>query len=91
MPNLAPQQETNTMKHTWNIDPTTGSIDQDGTPIAFMVGEWYGEKNDVHNNARLIAAAPEMLAAMKLANDYASNPDMWLDKVYKAISKAKGE
>jgi hypothetical protein len=35
-------------------------------------------------------AAPDLLEALELAHEYASNPNMWLAKAWQAITKAKG-
>jgi hypothetical protein len=35
-------------------------------------------------------AAPDLLEALELAHEYASNPNMWLAKAWQAIAKAKG-
>lgn len=76
-----------------NIQPADG-----GLAIAAVVngemrrmGGQYGEHIA---NARLIAAAPKMLAALRLVmeNDIADGADPWLvDQIWAAIAKAEGD
>lgn len=45
---------------------------------------------EAESNARLIAAAPELLEALKLAIAAYENPNIWLDDARAAIAKAEG-
>ena len=47
----------------WHVDYTQGMVTQDGVPIAYV----YGDYSDTPlPDARLIAAAPDLLAALKV-------------------------
>jgi hypothetical protein len=68
------------MFKTWRINSPSGMV----AALADIPGE-------VIPNARLIAAAPDLLEALKLVRDNAKedSPEMW-DKVNAAIAKATG-
>lgn len=85
-------------KHTpgpWSVREDIGAVfDRDGLPIATGGSESYEE---YQANARLIAAAPELLEACKQAYDVIDDMDgPWnLDRIYNtlkvAIAKAEGK
>lgn len=47
--------------------------------------------NEIHANANLIAAAPELLDALELALSYAGYGDDWVSSARAAIAKARGK
>jgi hypothetical protein len=81
----------------WRIDeryPGSYSIEPD---VAWLGASSSHQPGENFANARLIAAAPEMLAALELAKQFghenamrAIDPDGW-DAINAAISSAKGE
>ena len=80
----------------WEWDKSMGTwVKMDGRVGARIIGIGkYPEVSDseVHANARLIAAAPEMLEALELMRD-ARIPEEYaeaIDKARTAIAKAKG-
>ena len=98
------------MMHTkgpWTIDRNGKLTDFDGIPTIFIFGadgQGYGRVamayaesgrvDELEPNARLIAAAPELLEAMeRVASAYAHietcNMPAWLDAVEEAIRNAK--
>lgn len=98
--------DANTAKHT----PGPWWIDEDGDYLCICEGEAneFGEREEVAllhcnrpslratqpQNARLIAAAPELLAALKMADDCVwgdvSEVAAWLSIAKSAINKAEG-
>jgi hypothetical protein len=86
-------------KHTpgpWELEIITGAyVTADGTHIADVHhGRTATAKAEGHANARLIAAAPELLEALCLAHDYLAgngwDDDPRLDTIRAAIAKATG-
>ena len=91
-------------KHTpgpWQIGKNFGSVVCD-TPVPGIRGsddtEYYGghliAESVTEANARLIAAAPELLEALKelmvAADRVSAEPVTWLGKARAAIAKAEG-
>ena len=91
-------------KHTpgpWQIGKNFGSVVCD-TPVPGISGsddtEYYGghliAESVTEANARLIAAAPELLEALKelmvAADRVSAEPVTWLGKARAAIAKAEG-
>lgn len=81
---------------------SNGMVNQ--TPINPVIGVAYGDKNESTANARLIAAAPDLLAALEetlqalidmlLDRDYTEesvSQDPAVIKARAAIAKARGE
>lgn len=62
--------------------------DERGVLIAVVQSE---DSDELLANARLIAAAPELLAALEHVLDRATMPGFLRDKVKAAIAKATGE
>jgi hypothetical protein len=56
------------------------------TPVAFISG-YFGEAQEA--NARLIAAAPELLAALEAVMTHAEAENADFSRAYAAIAKAK--
>lgn len=85
---------------TWRVNegyPDHGIIDQHGHLIAMVTTDEDRpqEPDEVLRNAVLIAAAPELLTALKgvaAAHNCIESCDMpeWLDAVESAIAKAEG-
>ena len=89
-------------KHTsgpWSVGPQQSvtsrgwSIaDKNGNRLAFVLGE---HSPELQANARLIAAAPDLLVALMLAKDMMIANDLSLPKTFEvideAIAKARGE
>jgi hypothetical protein len=77
--------------------------DKNGSDVAMALGEYSTESDRMEANARLIAAAPDLLEAAKSAwmlieqiNEFGKcvdgqTFDLAYDKVKAAIAKAKGE
>jgi hypothetical protein len=71
-------------------------VDKDGTRIADVCDRWdsqepYSFLSSAKSNARLIAAAPELLAALELIYSNAEESPEWIrDRIQPAIAKAKG-
>ena len=91
-------------KHTpgpWRVDrqnpsPTTGEWMISGSKPGYLAEVRDCGSGDVKSNARLIAAAPEMLEVLQLCRqhmyDHASNtPDNAFEKLCAVIAKATGE
>lgn len=95
-------------KHTpgpWDVLPYVDAIkilDSNGSSIALVCDRWTDEPGMPPDNARLIAAAPDMLAALQrlceqaeMTEDYRDSFDGTLVNACKqaraAIAKAKGE
>ena len=89
-------------KHTpgpWVIDKDSHHInirpEGQGYLLATIATFWAETEENTHEaNARLIAAAPDLLAALEQANEmlkYIGGCQDTVDKASKAISKAKGE
>jgi hypothetical protein len=80
----------------WTVgsDGATISGRRHGTPYSFTIAETFGYKGERVANARLIAAAPEMLEALEglLADKYLADPinaDR-MGKARAAVAKVKG-
>lgn len=88
-------------KHTpgpWEIDseqPSTVKKFTHGNRLSIAtVHGGYGEKTRRTANARLIAAAPELLEALESFPGFlaeTSEGDPWLEKMRYVIAKARGE
>lgn len=90
-------------KHTprpWRIGPLQeiiAAIPKNDPEGGFAIAEVYGDFGidpsrdpEAHANARLIAAAPDLLAACKEVLRCACLPDSWAEPVRAAIAKAEG-
>ena len=81
---VGPQQSITS--RGWSI------ADKNGDRLAFVLGEYSLE---LQANARLIAAAPDLLAALMLAKDMMITNDLSLPRTFEvideAIAKARGE
>lgn len=86
-------------KHTrgpWGVKPVGYGVSIE--PDLAWVGYGSAHDKDIHDaNARLIAAAPELLEALELADECgqatgadSSYPEAW-ESIRAAIAKAKGE
>ena len=91
----------NQLKHTpgpWNVDGDATvygprfSIANDKEQIGrFEVADCKGYKQEREANARLIASAPELLAALELVFSNAGESPEWIRaRIAPVISKAKG-
>lgn len=70
-----------------NLCPTVGT--QDGLMVAMVA---HGENHPTAANARLIAAAPELLAALALANGHLEHMAAWMSRLRTGYSfEALGE
>lgn len=99
------------MKHTpgpWMVKTTDGRknigiesaevvrMDDGATVASVHITAWKQDGRDARPNARLIAAAPDLLEALQnaLASCYESaddcDPGSWQDLAKKAIAKAEG-
>lgn len=79
----------------WEVlaGPEWGGFTVGGQRIVATMREW-GFPGEAEANARLIAAAPDLLAALESAEDVLSETDTHLSTLHKvraAIAKAKGE
>ncbi len=82
-------------KHTpgpWVVNPVRAQVDATHAPICQLL--WptrMRSEDETESNARLIAAAPELLAALdEIARDYVTPPRL-ADIARAAIAKAKGQ
>jgi hypothetical protein len=93
--------ETNGNNSQVAIGPTRGATRGRPVAIAIVKGCSFGPDDVLDANARLIAAAPELLEALEYAvTQYGkpggpwnvpSDPDGWLDRARAAIAKARGQ
>ena len=90
--------ETRRYKHSGGVDGTEvavhyGTAENRGNCIAFAYG--HGARGDAEADARLIAAAPDLLEALKKARRYVVSSHepvgAELDDIDAAIAKATGE
>lgn len=63
-------------------------VNADKSEVAWLRSYMGVQDEQIEANARLIAAAPDLLAALKLAKDHSELEDEVLDIVDAAISKA---
>ena len=81
---VGPQQSITS--RGWSI------ADKNGDRLAFVLGEYSLE---LQANARLIAAAPDLLAALMLAKDMMITNDLSLPRTFEvideALAKVRGE
>lgn len=85
-------------KHTpgpWSIC-FDGQLDgADGTRVLFLPFDSYKEFNDlqptIKANLRLIAAAPDLLAALEQAAEWLEGSALHLGDIRATIAKAKGD
>jgi hypothetical protein len=61
------------------------------TDEGFAQYELHGNRTSSISDARLIAAAPELLEVLEAAVRDSRNPSQWIDEARSAIAKAKGE
>jgi hypothetical protein len=70
-------------------------VNENGSGVAYLYKENFGQNGMDAANARLIAAAPELLealyAALPALESIHENGAPILDKVYAAIAKAEGD
>lgn len=85
-------------KHTpgpWKTHLTDDTlvVDGNGLVIAHMGGLYLGDDSPMEANARLIAAAPDLLAALEViaADSRWTSGEPTLMQARAAIAKAKGE
>ena len=88
---------TETVSHTpgpWQVKSDDISVVGRRNVGAFDVVAHVAPRQNTHANARLIAAAPDLLAALKSLMEYMSPDDYaWASRVqdaYTAIAKAEG-
>jgi hypothetical protein len=77
-------------KHTpgpWRVDYAQGIMTQDGDAIAYCCEDCSSTPSP---NARLIAAAPDLLEALKAAVAYPITGN-WYEQAEAAIAKAEGK
>jgi len=79
-------------KHTpgpWKVHLVDGAliVDDAGWEVAEASGDYDTDADRMEANARLIAAAPDLLAALKHARSQMQHPDELIDA---AIDKAEG-
>ena len=84
-------------KHTeslWKVHPTDSTviIDKYGADIAVVSGDYENNYEEMEAAARFIAAAPDLLEALKDALEYLQHhlPDVTLAPHRAAIAKAEG-
>lgn len=90
-------------KHTpgpWHVDPSWGPSEEHPEWAAINIGEsWRSASGHIGSaNARLIAAAPDMLHALNLALEYwqdrqqryKNRAPVWVQEARDAIAKATG-
>ncbi len=63
----------------------------DGMIATADCGDYARSRSEGFANARLIAAAPDLLEALKDAVRDSESPGQWLDEARAAIAKATGE
>lgn len=84
-------------KHTqgpWNVSYNTTAH----LPFAYVISNKQESDEEAEANAKLIAAAPELLEALEIVRiacevekvnaEYGQHPDHWTNKVLNAIKKA---
>ena len=75
---------------SYNAGATIGTIE--GCNGIDVIADIRFIKNESRHNAKLIAAAPDMLDALQAVSDYLGDQDSILaDQVNSAIRKARGE
>lgn len=78
----------------WHIEHTVHVLDENRTRIADVCDRYDGTNNNFRSsaeaNARLIAAAPELLEALEKLLAATSGHQEFRDAAYAAINKAKG-
>ena len=86
-------------KHTpgpWSIDKEERWVihEPEGKSGTLVVPEIYLDDDEAIANARLIAAAPELLEALESFPGFlcgTESGDAWIDQMRAAIAKARGE
>jgi len=79
----------NGLESDWSIDTDSSNAfchvgPEGGDPVAIVVTTCSWDDDELEANARLIAAAPELLEALKLAVSYGWEHESALDAITKA-------